>query len=158
MPTALPLKRWERLLTTRAAHSGHDVIAAAIGTPMRLLADFHDFIINQQPDTNNIALLLAASCTDGDTDGLAIRAADHPSWKRYAEGAGEGAVSVYHPPAHRIIARMLGSIFSPNGNGADQELALRKLQTDPPFLSLAFTGLPAMRFVHLKITIPCGHP
>jgi hypothetical protein len=131
MPTALPLKRWERQLTTRAAHSGHDVIVAAIGTPMRLLADFHDFIINQQPDTNNIALLLAASCTDGDIDRLAHRAADHPSWERYADGAGEGAVSVYHPPVHRVITRMLGSIYSPNGNGGDQELALRKLQTDP---------------------------
>jgi hypothetical protein len=131
MPTELPLKRWERLLTTRAAHSGHDVIVAAIGTPLRLLEDFHDFIVNQQPDTNNIALLLVASCTDGDTDGLAQRAADHPSWLRYAEGAGEGAVSVYHPPAHRVIARPIGSIFSPGGNSADQEQALRKLQTDP---------------------------
>jgi hypothetical protein len=80
MPTALPLKRWERLLTTRAAHSGHDVIAAAIGTPMRLLTHFHDFIINQQPDTNNIALLLAASCTDGDTASLAQCGAAHPAW------------------------------------------------------------------------------
>jgi hypothetical protein len=131
MPSALPLKRWERLLTTRAAHTGHDVIVAAIGTPMRLLEDFHDFIVTQQPDTNNIALLFAASCTDGDIDGLAHRAAAHPPWKRYAEGAGEGAVSVYHPPAHRVIARMLGSIYSPNGNGGDQELALRKLQSDP---------------------------
>jgi hypothetical protein len=131
MPSALPLKRWERLLTTRAAHSGHDVIVAAIGTPLRLLTHFHDFIVNQQPDTNNIALLLAASCTDGDTAVLAHRAADHPSWERYADGAGEGAVSIYHPTAHRIITRMLGSIFSPNGNGGDQELALRKLQSDP---------------------------
>jgi hypothetical protein len=131
MPSALPLQRWERLLTTRAAHTGHDVIAFGIGTPARLLTHFHDFIVDQQPDTNNIALLLAASCTDDDTDGLAQRGADHPSWVRYAEGAGEGAVAVYHPPAHRDITRMLGSIFSPNGNGADQEQALRKLQTDP---------------------------
>jgi hypothetical protein len=131
MPSSLPVKRWERLLTTRADHTGHDVIVLSIGTLMRLLTQFHDFIVNQQPDTNNIALLLAASCTDGDTDGLAQRGADHPSWVRYAEGAGEGAVSVYHPPAHRVIYRMLGSIFSPNGNGADQEQALRKLQSDP---------------------------
>src|SRR5918992_6277956 len=69
-PSALPLKRWERLLTAWAAHTGHDVIVASIGTPIRLLTHFHDFIVNQQPDTNNIALLLTASCTDGDTDGL----------------------------------------------------------------------------------------
>jgi hypothetical protein len=131
MPTSLPVQRWERLLTTRADHTGHDVIVLSIGTLMRLLTHFHDFIVNQQPDTNNIALLLSASCTDGDTDGLAQRGVDHPSWVRYAEGAGEGAVSVYHPPAHRVITRMIGSIFSPNGNGADQEQALRKLQTDP---------------------------
>jgi hypothetical protein len=131
VPSTVDIRRYERLLTARAAHTGHDVIAVAIGTAMRLLTHFHDFVVVQQPDTNSLALILAASCTAGDTDGLSLREAEHPPWVRYAEGAGEGAVSVYHPPAHRTITRKIGNINAANGNGGDQEQALRKLQSDP---------------------------
>jgi hypothetical protein len=130
-PSSLDITRYERLLTTRAAHTGHDVIVFAIGTAMRLLIHFHDFVVVQQPDTNSLALILAASCTDGDTDSLSLREAEHPPWVRYTERAGEGAESVYHPPAHRTITRKIGNIYSANGNGGDQEKALRKLQSDP---------------------------
>jgi len=98
---------------------------------MKFLTEVHRFIYNRHPDTNSIAALIGGAVTDGDDDELVACQRELAYWERYTEGTGVGAVSLYHPPTHRITVKRLGNLMSVSGNGCDQAKALLKLQTDP---------------------------
>jgi hypothetical protein len=130
-PPGLNITPWIGPLSARVSHTGHDTHIFAAGTPMKFLPEFHRFIRNQHPDTNSIAGLIGGAVTDGDDDELVACQRELAYWERYSEGSGLGAVSLYHPPAHRITVQRLGNLMSASGNGADQAKALLRLQTDP---------------------------
>jgi hypothetical protein len=130
-PPGLNITPWLGPLSARLSHTGHDTLVFAVGTPMKFLPEFHRFIVNQHPDINSIAGLIGGTVTDGDDDELVACLRELAYWERYTEGTGLGAVSLYHPPAHRITVQRLGNLMSASGNGADQAKALRRLQTDP---------------------------
>jgi hypothetical protein len=130
-PPGLNITPWIGPLSARVSHTGHDTLVFAGGTPMKFLPEFHRFIVNQHPDTNSIAGLIGGTVTDGDDDELVACQRELADWERYTEGTGLGAVSLYHPPSHRITVQRLGNLMSASGNGADQAKALLRLQTDP---------------------------
>jgi hypothetical protein len=144
-PGTLPIRQWERLLTQRGPHTGHDAIILAVGTPMQMLTRFHDFIVLQQPDTDNTALLAGATVTDGDADELIARQREQADWLRQAQSTGIGSVYVEHPPCHRVITKKVGNLSTTGGNGGNQERALLNLQTDP------FTAPDIEDFVEILI-------
>jgi hypothetical protein len=130
-PPGLDIAPWLGPLSARVSHTGHDTHIFAAGTPMKFLPEAHRIIVSQHPDTNSIAGLIGGAVTNGDDDELVACERELAYWERYTEGAGEGAVSLYHPPAHRITVHRLGNLMSTSGNGCDQAKALLKLQTDP---------------------------
>jgi hypothetical protein len=130
-PYGLDVTPWIGPLSARLPYTGHDTLVFAAGTPMKLLPEFHRIIVNQHPETNSIAGLIGGTVTDGDDAELVACQHQLAYWERYTEGAGVGAVSVYHPPLHRITIEDLGNLQSASGNGCDQAKALLKLQIDP---------------------------
>jgi hypothetical protein len=130
-PPGLDIVPWVGPLSARVSHTGHDTLFFAAGTPMKFLTEVHRIIYNQHPDTNSIAGLIGGAVTDGDDDELVACQRELAYWERYTEGTGVGAVSLYHPPGHRITVQSVGNLMSASGNGCDQAKALLKLQTDP---------------------------
>jgi hypothetical protein len=131
MPGEHLIEDCKRLLKQEGSHSGHDVIAFVIGSPMKLLTLFHDHILTHQPVTDSMALFMGASSTPRDIEALRAREMRHEPWKRHAEGAGVGSTFVYHPNRHQIVTKVIGNMATTGGNGADQEKALLNLETDP---------------------------
>lgn len=131
MPGDHLIEDCKRLLQQGGSHSGHDVIAFVIGSPMKLLTLFHDHILTHQPVTNSMALFMGASSTPGDIEALRAREMGHEPWERHEEGTGVGSVFVYHPNRHQIVTKVIGNMATTGGNGADQQKALLNLETDP---------------------------
>jgi hypothetical protein len=130
-PVLHNIDEWGGILPAGGPDATHDLIGLMVGTPSQLLTHCHDFITQQNPDTNSTALLLGATSTPGDEEALASREREQAYWVRKAERTGTGWVYLDNPPTHRIISRLIGNIASTGGNGGNQRRALHNLLTDP---------------------------
>jgi hypothetical protein len=99
-PVLRNLEDWHGLLPAGGRHATHDVIALMVGTPSQLLTHFHDFITQQNPDTNSVAMLLGGTVTPGDEEALYQRELAQPYWVRTSERV--DTVGVYLDTLQRI--------------------------------------------------------
>ena len=129
-PVLRNLEDWHGLLPAGGRHATHDVIALMVGTPSQLLTHFHDFITQQNPDTNSVALLLGGTVTPGDEEALYQRELAQPYWVRTSERLDNVGVYLDTLPTHRVLSRLIGTVASSGGHGGDQRIALRNLLTD----------------------------
>jgi hypothetical protein len=132
---------WEELHQARGQDASHDLIPLIAGSASQLLTHFHDFITEQNPDTNNTAILAGTTVTPGDELPLSARERQQSYWVRRTEQTLTGSVYKDTPPSHRIISRLLGCLPATGGCGGDQLAALHTLLTDP------FTVPHALKFM-----------
>src|ERR687892_1065424 len=114
-PVLRNLEDWHGLLPAGGRHATHDVIALMVGTPSQLLTHFHDFITQQNPDTNSVALLLGGTVTPGDEEALYQRELAQPYWVRTSERTNNVGVYLDTLPTHRILSRLIGTVASSSG-------------------------------------------
>jgi hypothetical protein len=130
MPIIPDIREYGAVLPAGGPDSTHDVVALMGGTLSQLLIQFQNFIVNQVPDTNSMAILAGATVTPRDAEVLARREQEQAYWVRHAERRGTGWVYLDNPPPHRFISSLIGNVASTGGNGGNQRKALRNLQTD----------------------------
>jgi hypothetical protein len=130
MPILPDFGQWQDLLPTGGPDADNDVIALLVGTSSQLLSLMHDFITQQKPDTNSVAILAGATPTPADMKALARREQEHPYWVRQSIRTDTGWRYLDVPPSHRIISRPIGQFASTGGNGGNPRIALQNLLTD----------------------------
>jgi hypothetical protein len=132
LPILPDFGQWKGLLPAGGLNAHHHVIALVAGTSSQLLSLMHDFITEQQPDTDSTAILAGATATPADREALASREREQPYWVRTSQQTATTEWSYLDvPPPHRIISRTIGNFASTGGNGGKPRAALQNLLTDP---------------------------
>ena len=131
LPILPDLGQWEDLLPAGGPHAHHDVIALLVGNSSQLLSLMHDFITQQKPDTNSMAILAGATPTPADLSALSRLEQQHPYWVRLSKQTATRCSYLDVPPSHRVISELIGQGASTGGNGGNPRVALQNLLTDP---------------------------